>query len=54
MCEAETIYFNTNEHYRQADELESREDRFIKKCKADFPAHKWEKSNPILQATSWC
>jgi len=49
MTEAETIYFNTNEHYRQAAELESREDRFIKKCKADFPAHKWEKSNQILQ-----
>ncbi len=49
MTEAETIYFNTNEHYRQAEELESREDRFIKKCKADFPAHKWEKSNQILQ-----
>ena len=49
MTEAETIYFNTNEHYRQAVELESREDRFIKKCKADFPAHKWEKSNQILQ-----
>ncbi|PCH53522.1 MAG: X-Pro aminopeptidase [Flavobacteriaceae bacterium] len=49
MTEAEIIYFNTNEHYRQAKELESREDRFIKKCKADFPAHKWEKSNQILQ-----
>ncbi|KUO65225.1 MAG: X-Pro aminopeptidase [Lutibacter sp. BRH_c52] len=49
MTESETIYFNTNEHYRQAVELESREDRFIKKCKADFPAHKWEKSNQILQ-----
>jgi Xaa-Pro aminopeptidase len=49
MTEADTIYFNTNEHYRQSAELESREDRFIKNCKADFPAHKWEKSNQILQ-----
>lgn len=49
MTEADTVYFNTNEHYRQSEELESREDRFIKKCKADFPAHKWEKSNQILQ-----
>ena len=48
MTEAETIYFNTNEHYRQAVELETREDRFIKQCKIDFPAHKWEKSNQIL------
>ena len=49
MTEAETIYFNTNEHYRQAVETQTREDRFIIKCKQDFPAHKWAKSNPILQ-----
>ncbi|MEH6679654.1 MAG: aminopeptidase P family protein [Sediminicola sp.] len=49
MTEADTVYFNTNEHYRQAVETETREDRFIKKCKARFPAHQWAKSNPILQ-----
>ena len=49
MTEAETVYFNTNEHYRQVVEIETREDRFIKQCKTDFPAHKWEKSNQILQ-----
>ncbi len=49
MTEAETIYFNTNEHYRQSVELESREDRFIKTVKDKFPAHNWAKSFPILQ-----
>lgn len=49
MTEAETIYFNTNEHYRQSVETETREDRFIKKTKEKFPAHAWAKSNPILQ-----
>jgi len=49
MTEAETIYFNTNEHYRQSVETQTREDRFIKKCKEQFPAHSWAKSNPILQ-----
>lgn len=49
MTEADTIYFNTNEHYRQAVETETREDRFIRKCKKDFPAHQIAKSNPILQ-----
>ena len=49
MTEAETVYFNTNEHYRQAVETQTREDRFIKKCKKEFPAHSWAKSNPILQ-----
>jgi Xaa-Pro aminopeptidase len=49
MTEADTIYFNTNEHYRQAVANETREDRFIKKTKQDYPAHKVAKSNPILQ-----
>ncbi|MGJ8731894.1 MAG: aminopeptidase P family protein [Cellulophaga sp.] len=49
MTEADTVYFDTNEHYRQAVETETREDRFIKKCKADYPAHLWAKSFPIMQ-----
>ncbi len=49
MTEADTVYFNTNEHYRQSVETQTREDRFIAKCKNDFPAHQWAKSNPILQ-----
>ncbi len=49
MTEAETIYFNTNEHYRQAVVNETREDRFIKKTKEQYPAHRVAKSNPILQ-----
>ncbi|TDQ32710.1 aminopeptidase P family protein [Zeaxanthinibacter enoshimensis] len=49
MTEAELIYFNTNEHYRQSVETQTREDRFIAKVKEDFPAHSWARSNPILQ-----
>ena len=49
MTQAETIYFNTNEHYRQAVVTETREDRFIKTTKEKYPAHRWAKSNPILQ-----
>ncbi|AIZ41094.1 aminopeptidase P N-terminal domain-containing protein [Cellulophaga baltica] len=49
MTEANTVYFNTNEHYRQAVETQTREDRFIQKCKLQFPAHQYAKSNPILQ-----
>jgi len=49
MTEVGTVYFNTNEHYRQAVETQTREDRFIIKCKQDFPAHQWAKSSPILQ-----
>jgi len=49
MTEVDTIYFNTNEHYRQAVETETREARFIKTCKEKYPAHQTAKSNPILQ-----
>jgi len=49
MTQAERVYFNTNEHYRQSVETETREDRFIKATKEKFPAHSWERSNPILQ-----
>jgi len=49
MTEAETIYFNTNEHYRQSVETQTREDRFIMACKQKYPGHTVAKSNPILQ-----
>lgn len=50
MAEAEGIYFNTNEHLRANTEVETREDRFIKKYKAKHPAHQVHKSAPILHA----
>lgn len=49
MTYAETMYINTNEHYRAVIETETREARFINWWKATYPAHKVEKSNPILQ-----
>ncbi len=48
MAEAEGIYFNTNEHLRGKTEVELREDRFIKWCKKEYPAHQVHKSAPIL------
>jgi Xaa-Pro aminopeptidase len=49
MTEVSTIYFNTNEHYRQAVTTQTREDRFIQDCKQKFPAHQSAKSFPIMQ-----
>ena len=49
MAYAETIYINTNEHYRAFIETETRETRFVKWWKENYPAHKVEKANPILQ-----
>lgn len=48
MAEADGIYLNTNEHLRANTEVETREDRFIKKIKQDFPAHQVLKSAPIM------
>lgn len=49
MTYCETIYINTNEHYRSTNEMENREARFIKWWKEKYPAHSVAKSNPILQ-----
>ena len=48
MAEAQGIYLNTNEHLRAKTEVETREDRFIKQVKVDYPAHQVYKSAPIL------
>ncbi|MDP4723708.1 MAG: aminopeptidase P N-terminal domain-containing protein [Crocinitomicaceae bacterium] len=48
MTEASGIYLNTNEHLRANTEVETREDRFIKQVKQDYPAHQVHKSAPIM------
>ncbi len=49
MTQCDTVYINTNEHYRASVETETREDRFTKWLKGKYPAHAVAKSNPILQ-----
>lgn len=48
MAEADGIYLNTNEHLRANNEVQTREDRFIKKVKKDYPGHRTYKSAPIM------
>jgi Xaa-Pro aminopeptidase len=48
MAEAHGMYLNTNEHLRANTEVETREDRFIKQVKIDYPAHQVHKSAPIM------
>lgn len=48
MAEASGIYLNTNEHLRANTEVQTREDRFIKQVKLDYPAHQVYKSAPIM------
>ncbi|REG89544.1 aminopeptidase P family protein [Winogradskyella sediminis] len=49
MTQCDTVYINTNEHYRANVETETREDRFTKWIRDRYPAHSVAKSNPILQ-----
>lgn len=49
MTQCDTVYINTNEHYRASVETETREGRFTKWLKEKYPAHSVAKSNPILQ-----
>ncbi len=49
MTQTENVYLNTNEHYRANVETETREARFIKRFKQDYPAHTYLRSQPILQ-----
>ena len=49
MTQCETVYINTNEHYRANVETETREARFVKGFLQKYPAHSVAKSNPILQ-----
>ena len=48
MSEAEGIYLNTNEHLRASISVETRDARFIKKIKEDYPLHNTHKSAPIM------
>ena len=46
--ESEIVYLNSNEHLRNNSEMETREDRFVKKFKSDFPNHIISRSAPIM------
>ncbi|MBS3739690.1 MAG: aminopeptidase P N-terminal domain-containing protein, partial [Psychroflexus sp.] len=49
MSQTDTVYINTNEHYRANHDTKTREDRFNTWLKKNYPAHQVAKSNPILQ-----
>lgn len=49
MCECENVYLNTNEHKRAGIEVETRNLRFIKRCKNEYPLHNYLRLAPIMQ-----
>jgi Xaa-Pro aminopeptidase len=48
MAETDIIYVNINEHLRASNQVETREDRFIKRLVKDYPAHQLRRSAPLL------
>lgn len=49
MAEASSFYFNNNNHYRQAVEMETRDDRFLKMIKSTYPNHEIVPNFPIME-----
>lgn len=48
MADAQNIYLNTNEHLRATIEVETRDARFLKKCREKFPLHNYMRSAPLM------
>lgn len=46
----EAVYLNTNEHYRADVKVQSRDDRFIRWCKRNFPLHQYRRVAPLMHA----
>ena len=49
MTNVDKVYFNNNNHYRKAVEMQTREDRFLIWLKSNYPEHKIEYSFPIME-----
>jgi Xaa-Pro aminopeptidase len=48
MFRAQSVYLNTNEHTRAVIEVETRDARFIKWCRQNFPLHSYHRLAPIM------
>ena len=45
--QADHVYLSSNEHCRAQNPVETRNDRFIKQCKKDYPLMNYERLSPI-------
>lgn len=46
--DAEQVFLNSNEHKRNASEVASREDRFVRSIMARYPLHQYRRLAPLL------
>lgn len=52
--QADHIYLNTNEHLRADVSVETRNDRFINKCKTAYPLHQYQRLAPLMHQLRVC
>ncbi len=48
VCECEHVYLNTNEHQRATVDVETRDARFVKWCKEQYPLHSYRRVQPLM------
>lgn len=49
LAECDHVYLDSNEHIRNASEVETRNARFVNECKEKYPLYQYERLFPILQ-----
>ena len=49
LAECDHVYLDSNEHIRNASEVETRNGRFVRECKDKYPLYQYERLFPILQ-----
>ena len=48
MCQCGPVYLNTNEHPRAVIEVETRDARFVRRCREDYPLHEYRRIAPLM------
>jgi Xaa-Pro aminopeptidase len=48
MYDAEQVFLNTNEHKRSTNEVQTRDERFIHKCRSHYPLHTYRRLAPLM------
>jgi Xaa-Pro aminopeptidase len=50
ICQAKSVYLNSNEHLRAASPVETRDDRFRKMLMEKYPLQEYERAAPIMHS----
>jgi Xaa-Pro aminopeptidase len=48
MCEADTVYLNSNEHPRASVVVQTRDARFVAECQRRYPLHRYERLGRLM------